>query len=184
MAVRNNDLSGRADMFDGLGSPTERRALKMKNSLTRSWMIALCLAFVSVVVYSRPTFAHHSFAMYDQTKVLILTGVAHQFIAQANHAELHFYLIGPDGKLEKDKNGQLVDWGVEMAGAAAVAREGITGDTFKAGTIFTVHMNPLRTGGNFGSRVGPIYQCPWRTPPAPGKTCDTVSGMKTIGGNY
>ena len=50
-----------------------------------------------------PAFAHHSFAMYDQTKMLVLTGVAHQFIAQANHAELHFYLIGPDGKLEKDQ---------------------------------------------------------------------------------
>jgi Family of unknown function (DUF6152) len=156
----------------------------MNNSLARSLIITACLAFISVGICVRQASAHHSFAMYDQTKVLVLTGVAHQFVAQANHAELHFYVIGPDGKLERDKNGQLVDWGVEMAGAAAVAREGITGETFKAGTIFTVHMNPLRSGGNFGSRVGPIYQCPWRTPPVPGKTCDTVKGMTLIGGNY
>ena len=39
--------------------------------------------------------AHHSFAMYDQTKTLTLTGVAYQFVAQANHAEIHFYLVGP-----------------------------------------------------------------------------------------
>lgn len=157
----------------------------MKRSLmTKSVVSAVCLMFVVGAVFVRRASAHHSFAMYDQTKVLVLTGVAHQFIAQANHAELHFYVIGPDGKLEKDKNGQLVDWGVEMAGAAAVAREGITGDSFKAGTIFTVHMNPLRSGGDYGSRVGPMYKCPWRTPPAPGKTCDTVQGMTTIGGNY
>lgn len=156
----------------------------MKRASTKSVIIAACVALVAAGVLVQRAFAHHSFAMYDQTKVLVMTGVAHQFIAQANHAELHFYLIGPDGKLERDKNGQLVDWGVEMAGAAAVAREGITGDSFKAGTIFTVHMNPLRTGGNFGSRVGPIYKCPWRTPPAPGKTCDTVKGMTEIGGNY
>jgi Family of unknown function (DUF6152) len=156
----------------------------MNNSWARSLIIAAFLTFITAGICVRQASAHHSFAMYDQTKVLVLTGVAHQLIAQANHAELHFYVIGPDGKLEKDKNGQLVDWGVEMAGAAAVAREGITGETFKAGTIFTVHMNPLRSGGNFGSRVGPIYQCPWRTPPAPGKTCDTVKGMTLIGGNY
>jgi hypothetical protein len=156
----------------------------MKRSWTKSVVIAACVALFAAGVFVQRAFAHHSFAMYDQTKVLVMTGVAHQFIAQANHAELHFYLIGPDGKLERDKNGQLVDWGVEMAGAAAVAREGITGESFKAGTIFTVHMNPLRTGGNFGSRVGPMYKCPWRTPPAPGKTCDTVKGMTVIGGNY
>lgn len=156
----------------------------MKKVWTKSWVVLACLAFVSVILYVRPAFAHHSFAMYDQSKVLVLTGVAHQFIAQANHAELHFYLIGPDGKLERNKSGQLVDWGVEMAGAAAVAREGITAQTFKAGTIFTVHMNPLRSGGDFGSRVGPIYKCPWRTPPPPGKSCKEVKGMTVLGGSY
>src|SRR5215469_5884605 len=156
----------------------------MKNSFPKGSKFALAILFILLGVYAQQAFAHHSFAMYDQTKVVVLTGVAHQFVAQANHAELHFYVIGTDGKLEKDKDGQLVDWGVEMAGAAAVAREGITGDSFKPGTIFTVHMNPLRTGGNFGSRVGPIYKCPWKTPPEPGKTCDTVKDMETIGGNY
>lgn len=156
----------------------------MKKPMTTSWVIAACVAILSLGIYAEPALAHHSFAMYDQTKMLVLTGVAHQFIAQANHAELHFYLIGPDGKLEKDKDGQLIDWGVEMAGAAAVAQQGITAESFKAGTIFTVHMNPLRTGGNFGSRVGPIYKCPWRTPPAAGKTCDTVAGMTTISGRF
>jgi len=156
----------------------------MKNSFPKGSKIALAILFILLGVYAQQAFAHHSFAMYDQTKVVVLTGVAHQFVAQANHAELHFYVIGPDGRLERDKDGQLVDWGVEMAGAAAVAREGITGDSFKPGTIFTVHMNPLRTGGNFGSRVGPLYKCPWKTPPEPGKTCDTVKDMETIGGNY
>src|SRR5579864_8494846 len=156
----------------------------MKKLPIKALMIAGLLAFISLGLHVAPVSSHHSFAMYDQTKMLVLTGVAHQFIAQANHAELHFYLIGPDGKLEKDKNGQLIDWGVEMAGAAAVAQQGITAESFKAGTIFTVHMNPLRTGGNFGSRVGPIYKCPWRTPPAAGKTCDTVQGMTTISGRF
>ncbi len=131
-----------------------------------------------------PALAHHSFAMYDQTKTLTLTGVATQFVAQANHAELHFYLVGPDGKLMKDKEGKNVDYGVELAGAAAMAQQGITGETFAPGTIFSIKVNPMRDGSNFASRAGgtAIAKCPWKVPPAPGKTCDTVSGSQLVGG--
>jgi hypothetical protein len=128
--------------------------------------------------------AHHSFAMYDQTQTLVLTGVATQFIAQANHAELHLFLIGPDGRLVKDKDGKNLDYGVELAGAAAMAQQGITADTFPAGTIFSIKVNPMRNGNSFGSRAGnsALVKCPWKTPPAPGKSCDTVKGSVLIGG--
>ena len=147
----------------------------MKKSFIKTCMVAGLLAL--------PLLAHHSFAMYDQNKTIVLTGVAYQFVAQANHAELHFYVIGPDGKLVKDKDGKNVDWGVEMAGAAAVAQQGITSASFPAGTIFSVKINPLRDGSNFGSRVGAsaIAKCPWKTPPSPGKTCDTVQGSELLG---
>jgi hypothetical protein len=154
----------------------------MKLPLTKGWMIAGLLAFVSLGLCVTPALAHHSFAMYDQTKTVVLTGVAYQFVAQANHAEIHFYLIGPDGKLAKEKDGKNVDWGVEMAGAAAVAQQGITAESFPVGTIFSVKMNPLRDGSNFGSRIGALAKCPWKTPPAAGKTCDTVKGTELLGG--
>ena len=156
----------------------------MNQRSTRSRRIVGLLAVVFLGLYVMPASSHHSFAMYDQTKVLVLTGVAHQFVAQANHAELHFYLVAPDGKLTKDKDGKLVDWGVEMAGAAAMAQQGITAATFPVGTIFSVKMNPLRDGSNFGSRVGTsaIAKCPWKTPPEAGKTCDTVKGSEILGG--
>jgi hypothetical protein len=130
-----------------------------------------------------PALAHHSFAMYDQTKTVTLTGVMYQFVAQANHAELHFYVVGSDGKLEKDKDGKPVPYGVEMAGAAAVAEQGITADSMKAGTIISVKVNPMRDGSNFGSKAGAsgLAVCPWKTPPAPGKTCDTVAGNQMLG---
>jgi hypothetical protein len=147
----------------------------MKKSFIKTCIAAGLLAL--------PLLAHHSFAMYDQNKTVVLTGVAYQFVAQANHAELHFYVIGPDGKLMKDKEGKNLDWGVEMAGAAAVAQQGITAASFPAGTIFSVKINPLRDGSNFGSRVGAsaIAKCPWKTPPTPGKTCDTVQGSELLG---
>jgi hypothetical protein len=136
-----------------------------------------------------PIWAHHSFAMYDQTKTVTLTGAVKQFVGQANHAELHFVLIAPDRKsFEKGPDGKPVEWGVEMAGAAAVAQQGITAATFPVGTVFSVKLNPLRDGSNFGSRVGAIAKCPMNDAtkkpvlPAPGQSCDSVPGSTLSGG--
>ena len=46
--------------------------------------------------------------MYGQTTVMILTGVVRQFVAQASH---------------KNEKGEYESWGVETAGAAAVAEQ-------------------------------------------------------------
>jgi hypothetical protein len=144
---------------------------------------------VLAVVSGTTVSTHHSFAMYDQTKVVTMTGVMKQFVPQANHAELHFILLAPDHKgLAKEKDGKYVEWGVEMAGTAAIAQQGITSTSFGAGTVFSVHLNPLRDGSNFGSRVGAIAKCPVDattkkpTLPAAGKHCDSVAGVTLIGG--
>ncbi|HEV2700350.1 MAG TPA: DUF6152 family protein [Steroidobacteraceae bacterium] len=151
--------------------------MKSRSILTRA-LVAAGAALAAV-----PSFAHHSFAMYDQTKMLVLTGVVYQFVAQANHAELHIYLIGADGKLEKNADGKYHAYGIEMAGAAAVAEQGITADTMKAGTIISVKVNPLREGTDFGSKAGAsgVAKCPWKMPPAPGKACDSVEGHEILG---
>lgn len=142
-------------------------------------------AIAAAGLVSAPALAHHSFAMYDASKTLTMTGVMYRFVAQAAHAEMHFYLIGDDGKLVKDANGKNVTYGIEMGGAAQIARQGITGSTFKAGTIFSVRVNPMRDGTNFGAqkRGSAIAKCPWKKPPAPGKTCDTVAGSEILGGD-
>ncbi len=151
-------------------------------SIARASLAAL-LGAGALAIPAGAALAHHSFAMYDQTKTLTFTGVATQFIAQANHAELHFYIVGADGKLVKDKDGKNVDYGVEMMGAAAMAQEGVSAASFPAGTIFSVKVNPMRDGSNFGSKAGStgIAKCPWKTPPAPGKTCATVKGSELLG---
>ena len=102
----------------------------MKTRTVRAPTMAACLALLAVV-FESPVSTHHSFAMYDQTKVVTLTGVMKQFVPQANHAELHFILLAPDHKaLAKGADGKYVEWGVEMAGTAAIAQQGITGTTF------------------------------------------------------
>ena len=160
----------------------------MKQHTVKASAMAACLALLAALVATQ-VLAHHSFAMYDQTKVVTLTGVVRQFVPQANHAELHFILLAPDHKsLAKGANGKYVEWGVEMAGTAAVAQQGITGTTFGAGTVFSVRLNPLRDGSNFGSRVGAIAKCPMDPAtnkpklPEAGKHCDSVQGHTLTGG--
>ena len=66
--------------------------------------------FLCTALFVTPASSHHSFAMYDQEKTVVLTGVVKQFVAQANHAELHFYLIAPDRKgLAKTADGKYVE---------------------------------------------------------------------------
>src|SRR5262245_9285461 len=102
------------------------------------------IAIISLGPFVAPAMSHHSFAMYDQTKTVVLTGILTRFVSQANHAELHFVPIGPDGKAMRGGDGKPITWGVEMAGSAAIAQQGITVAAFPAGTIFSVKLNPLR----------------------------------------
>ena len=147
---------------------------------------------VLAVLFEVPVSTHHSFAMYDQTKVVTLTGVVKQFVPQANHAEIHFLLLAPDHKsLAKAADGKNVEWGLEMAGTAQLERQGIGPKTFGPGTVFSVKLNPLRDGSNFGARVGAsaIVKCPVDSAtnkpklPEPGKHCDSVPGHTLSGGN-
>ena len=137
-------------------------------------------ALAAVGAAAVPALAHHSYAMFDQTRTVTLTGIAYRYAAIPTHAELHFYMLGPDGKLVK-KDGKNADFGVEMAGAAGMARQGITAATFPPGTILSVKVNPMRNGSNFGSLASGIAKCPWRTPPAPGMACDSVAGHELLG---
>jgi hypothetical protein len=147
-------------------------------SLKRLLPVGLVLA----VVVATPALSHHSFAMYDQSKTVTFTGVSIRFVPQANHAEIHFVPLGADGQPMRNEEGRPVTWGVEMAGAAAVAAEGITTANFPNGTIFSVTLNPLRDGRNFGSRAGPIVRCPKDTPPPAGRHCDALDGSTQHGG--
>jgi hypothetical protein len=144
------------------------------------------------VLGATPAFSHHSFAMYDQNKVVTITGVVKQYVPQANHAEFHVYVLADDRKgLMKGKDGKTnVEWGVEMAGTAQLERQGITAQTYPVGTVISFKVNPSRDGSNFGARVGALAKCPVdpanpKKPKLPeaGKHCDSVPGATLTGGN-
>ena len=95
----------------------------MRTRTVKTSVMAASLAMLAVLLQITVS-AHHSFAMYDQKKVVTLTGVVKQFVPQANHAEIHFMLFAEDHKsLAKGKDGKYVEWGIEMAGTAQLERQ-------------------------------------------------------------
>jgi Family of unknown function (DUF6152) len=145
------------------------------NAARRAALVAgLGIMFLGIM--ATPALSHHSFAMYDQSTTKTMTGKLVRYIPGANHAQLIFDVLGPDGKPVM-QNGKPVQWGVETGSAAAIARQGVAPKTFPEGTIFTVTLYPLRDGRPFGAMAGLLIKC-GATMPAGG--CTKATGEVLI----
>jgi Family of unknown function (DUF6152) len=130
-----------------------------------------------------PANAHHSFAMYDEKKTYVLTGVVTRVSPDPSHLSIFFSPLNEArDAVIRDASGTPVIWSVELRGAAQVAQDGVTVQSFPPGTIFSIGLHPLRNGLPGGGR-GPygLFKCPPKTPPAPGKHCDSVGGATSHG---
>jgi hypothetical protein len=144
----------------------------------------LAVAVTAAITLALPARAHHSFAPYHMEVVKVFTGVVTRVNPDANHLQIFFAVMNEERKnVIRDADGKPVLWAVEMGGSAQSATEGVSVNTFAAGTIFSVGMHPLRSGGPAGARVQgtPLFKCPDKKPPAAGKHCDTVEGNTIIG---
>lgn len=144
---------------------------------TRRATLTLSAAVSAVAAYAGladVAAAHHSFAMYDQSKRITLTGKLTRFIPAPNHAQFVFELLAADGSPVLDENGKQVLWGVETGPSTRIARQGVTPENFPNGTIITVQANPLRDGRNFGALPNgtPLINCGMEMP-AGGCTAET-----------
>jgi hypothetical protein len=145
---------------------------------------ALAVAATVAMVIALPARAHHSFATYNMDQTKVFTGVVTRVNPDANHLQIFFAVMNEERKnVLRDADNKPLLWAVEMGGSAQAAQEGISVNTFPPGTIFSVAMHPLRSGGSAGSRVNPggMFKCPEKTPPAAGKHCDSVAGNTALG---
>ena len=149
----------------------------LNSSLVRGLGVA-----AAVVLTATGLAAHHSFAMYDQSIKYVFTGVVERLNPDGAHMQIAFVPLNEQrDALVRDTEGKPATWLVEMGGSAAMAREGITVNSFARGTVFSVGLVPLRNGQRGGARVDGLYQCPKGKPPAPGKHCDSVEGATPHG---
>lgn len=89
--------------------------------------------------------AHHSYAMFDSTKIVTSSGVIAKFEWTNPHTFVWFYAPKEGGGY------QLV--GLEGGGPAELTRSGWTRETFKVGEKVTIQYKPLRDGRPGGAFV-------------------------------
>ena len=104
----------------------------------------LCVALVLLTTAST-ALAHHSFAVFDRTKKITLTGTVKEFQWTNPHAWIQVDVPG-------DK-GQSTEWGVECGSPNMMVRTGWKKTSLKPGDRITVIVNPLLDGRTNGSLV-------------------------------
>ncbi len=90
--------------------------------------------------------AHHSHAMFDTSREVVLNGTVTSFVYRNPHVFLYVDVKGD--------NGEARNWAVEMSNISNMERRGIYRSTFKVGDLIAVKINPLhdgRPGGNYTS---------------------------------
>lgn len=80
--------------------------------------------------------AHHSFAMFDQTQRMSLKGTVSEFQWTNPHAFILLDVAGASGASEK--------WSIEMNSPNNLKRQGWSSGSLKAGDQVTVELYPLR----------------------------------------
>ena len=140
----------------------------------------LILAVTASFVVAAPAWAHHSFAMYDQTVTKTLSGKLTRYVPGANHAQLLFVVVDNDGNVVM-KDSKPMQFGVETGSAIAMARNNVTVKTMAEGTFITVRFYPLRDGRDFGALAGMLVTC-GKTMPKGGCTAET--GQRLIGDSF
>lgn len=107
----------------------------MKPAFTRT------LAALAVTA-SCAAFAHHSFAMFDQSKQLSLKGTVREFQWTNPHAFIQVDVPNETGGSDM--------WSVEMNSPNNLRRQGWKSNQLKPGDKVTVVTNPLRDGKKGG----------------------------------
>jgi hypothetical protein len=94
--------------------------------------------------------AHHSFSMFDSTKVVTLTGTVKELQWAAPHVLIWFVEDPIDGVAASDANGKV--WTIELSTSPGpLSRLGWNKRTVSPGDRVTVDINPLHSGEPGGS---------------------------------
>jgi len=109
-------------------------------------MVALC-AMPSVR-------AHHSAAMFDDSKVVELKGV----VKELQWTNPHVWL-----QVSVDEKGAKKEWSIEAGSPNTLSRTGWRSTSFKPGDQVTVRINPMKDGSAAGNFIGAKFEADGRT---------------------
>ena len=98
-------------------------------------------AGIALLAIGLPAAAHHSFAMFDQRKVLTLEGTVHQFQWTNPHAFIELDVVN---------RSRTKRWSIELNSPNNLTRQGWRRSSLRVGDKITVRVAPLRNGNPGG----------------------------------
>ena len=101
----------------------------------------LVLAALASLVIAVPALAHHSFAMFDQRKIMTLEGTVTEFQWTNPHAFV---------EMDVTASGATTHWSIELNSPNNLKRQGWTRTVVRRGDHVSLRMNPLRDGTHGG----------------------------------
>jgi hypothetical protein len=108
------------------------------------------LIAMALTLTASSALAHHSFAMFDQSKLVTVYGTVKDFRWTNPHVFIQL-LVKPEG-------GSEVEWSIEMTSPEHLARVGWRPGTLRPGDPVTLAIHPMRdgtAGGQYVSGTGP-----------------------------
>lgn len=106
--------------------------------------IQFAAAALVALAVAAPAAAHHSFAMFDQEKTVVVEGVVTEFQFTNPHSWLEVDVQTPQG---------VKHWAFEMNNLVGLRRLGFRQKTLSPGDKVKVTMHPMRDGTNAGQLI-------------------------------
>jgi hypothetical protein len=98
------------------------------------------VAALSLLGLVAPVLAHHSHAMYDITKWIVLEGTVKQVVLIAPHSIVYLDV--------KDERGATATWALEATAPAGIFGNGVGREDVRAGDKVSVRCHLLRDGAS------------------------------------
>lgn len=104
------------------------------------------LLAVTLMFAGQPVFAHHSNAMFDQDRVLEMTGTIKEFQFTNPHTWVQVVVT--------DDSGKATEWSLEWGSPNNLGRQGIRPSSFPPGSKVMVRHYPMKDGSPGGLFIG------------------------------
>jgi hypothetical protein len=104
------------------------------------------LSAIAAAAFTASALAHHSFAMFDAQKTVVLEGTVKEFEWVNPHSWLRVMV-------NDEKLGRPVLWAVELSSPSRLVTMGMRADSMKAGDAVSVSIHPLKDGARGGQFI-------------------------------
>src|SRR4029453_1621686 len=105
--------------------------------MAKKWLRSATLVTILLFLGASAS-AHHGNSAYDETVRVPIKGIVTEFVWTNPHCQIYLDV--------KDKNGNIVHWGVETNSPAILTRAGWTSRSVKPGDEVTIIFCPAKNG--------------------------------------